>query len=477
MAIGEFGGAPAAVIGHGPMLAGPAYWFYEMSQASLNPSRAFADATRLFFKNPANPMAHTEFGKTVAAACEMFERSTRRYGKPEWRIDSTLVGGERVPVHISTVWERPFCRLVHFERAFERQPRRPQPRLLIVAPLSGHYATLLRGTVEGLLPYNDVYVTEWADARMVPLADGRFDLDDYIDYLISMLHFLHGDVHVMAVCQPSVPVMAAVARMEASDDPYVPHSMVLMGGPIDTRANPTAVNVLAQERGIDWFRRNVITKVPFPNPGLMRDVYPGFLQLNGFVSMNLERHIEAHRNLFTHLVKGDGDSAQKHREFYDEYLAVMDLSAEYYLQTVDTVFVRHDLPKGTMTHRGAPVDLARIRRVALLTIEGENDDISGRGQTEAAHALCPNIPADRKAHWLQPGVGHYGVFNGSRFRSEIAPRITDFVLSNNGEDGRGGKRAAKNVGGAASKPNGSVSAPASPMTARARAADASAANE
>jgi poly(3-hydroxybutyrate) depolymerase len=477
MAIGEFGGAPAAVIGHGPMLAGPAYWFYEMSQASLNPSRAFADATRLFFKNPANPMAHTEFGKTVAAACEMFERSTRRYGKPEWRIDSTLVGGERIPVHISSVWERPFCRLLHFERAFERQPRRPQPRLLIVAPLSGHFATLLRGTVEGLLPYHDIYVTEWADARMVPLAEGRFDLDDYIDYVISMLHLLHGDVHVLAVCQPSVPVMAAVARMEATDDPYVPHSMVLMGGPIDTRANPTAVNLLAEGRGIDWFRRNVITKVPFPNPGLMRDVYPGFLQLNGFVSMNLERHIEAHRNLFTHLVKGDGDSAQKHREFYDEYLAVMDLSAEYYLQTVDTVFVRHDLPKGTMTHRGAPIDLARIRRVALLTIEGENDDISGRGQTEAAHALCPNIPADRKAHWLQPGVGHYGVFNGSRFRSEIAPRIADFVLSNNAGNGHGGKRAARNVSLVASNSNGSTPAPASQMTARAPAADVSAVNE
>jgi poly(3-hydroxybutyrate) depolymerase len=313
----------------------------------------------------------------------------------------------------------------------------------------------------------------------VPLAEGRFDLDDYIDYVISMLHLLHGDVHVIAVCQPSVPVMAAVARMEASDDPYAPHSMVLMGGPIDTRANPTAVNVLAQERGIDWFRRNVITKVPIPNPGLMRDVYPGFLQLNSFVSMNLERHIEAHRNLFTHLVKGDGDSAQKHREFYDEYLAVMDLSAEYYLQTVDTVFVRHDLPKGTMTHRGAPIDLARIRRVALLTIEGENDDISGRGQTEAAHALCPNIPADRKAHWLQPGVGHYGVFNGSRFRSEIAPRIADFVLSNNAGNGngQGGKRATRNVSLVASNSNGSTPAPASQTTARAHAADVSAVNE
>jgi poly(3-hydroxybutyrate) depolymerase len=458
MAIGEFGGAPAAVVGHGPMLAGPYYWLYEMSQASLNPSRAWADATRLFFKNPANPMAHTHFGKTVAAACEMFERSTRRYGKPEWRIDSTLVGGERIPVHVSTVWERPFCRLLHFERAFERRPRRAQPRLLIVAPLSGHYATLLRGTVEGLLPYNDIYVTDWADARMVPLAAGRFDLDDYIDYVISMLHMLGGDVHVMAVCQPSVPVMAAVARMEATDDPYVPHSMVLMGGPIDTRANPTAVNVLAQQRGIDWFRRHVITKVPFPNPGLMRDVYPGFLQLNGFVSMNLERHIEAHRNLFTHLVKGDGDSAQKHREFYDEYLAVMDLSAEYYLQTVDTVFVRHALPKGTMTHRGAPVDPGRIRRVALLTVEGENDDISGLGQTEAAHTLCVNIPAEKKSHWMQPGVGHYGVFNGSRYRAEIAPRIADFVLSNNGEDGHGGTRAAANANLAASRRQNSASA-------------------
>ena len=456
MAIGEFGGAPAAAVGHGPMLAGPFYWFYEMSQASLNPSRALADATRLFFKNPANPLAHTEFGKTMAAACELFERSTRRYGKPEWRINSTLVGGERVPVHIQTVWERPFCRLLHFERAFERRPRRPQPRLLIVAPLSGHYATLLRGTVEGFLPYHDVYITDWADARMVPLAEGRFDLDDYIDYVISMLHLLQGDVHVLAVCQPSVPVMAAVARMEANDDPYVPHSMVLMGGPIDTRVNPTAVNELAERRGTDWFRRNVITKVPFPNPGLMRDVYPGFLQLNGFVSMNLERHIEAHRNLFTHLVKGDGDSAQKHREFYDEYLAVMDLSAEYYLQTVETVFVRHDLPNGTMTHRGAPVDTARIRRVALLTVEGENDDISGLGQTEAAHRLCVNIPADRKSHWMQPGVGHYGVFNGSRFRAEIAPRIADFVLSNNGNDQSGGKRAVKDASAEASTPDSSA---------------------
>ncbi len=431
MAIGEFGGTPKLPGEGGLLMSAPMYWFYEMSQAALNPARALADATKLLFRNPLNPLALTTFGKSIAAACEVFERSTRRYSRPEWDVRNTLVGGERVPVNIETVWQRPFCRLLHFARVFEHAPTRPQPRLLIVAPLSGHYATLLRGTVEAFLPNHDVYITDWADARMVPIIEGRFDLDDYIDYLISILHFLRGDVHVIAVCQPSVPVMAAVARMEAVEDPCVPHSMILMGGPIDTRVNPTGVNALAEARGTEWFRRNVITKVPFPQPGVMRDVYPGFLQLHGFVSMNLDRHIEAHRNLFHHLVQGDGDSAQKHREFYDEYLAVMDLPAEYYLQTVETVFVRHALPKGTMTHRGQPVDPSKIRRVALMTVEGENDDISGVGQTHAAHQLLSNVPANLKTHWLQPGVGHYGVFNGSRFRAEIAPRIADFILSHN----------------------------------------------
>src|ERR1700730_10709318 len=431
MAIGEFGGAPRVPGEGGLLLSAPMYWFYEMSQAALNPSRAMADATKLLFKNPLNPLALTTFGKSIAAACEVFERSTRRYSRPEWDIGNTVVGGERVPVNIETIWERPFCRLLHFARVFEHAPLRPQPRLLIVAPLSGHYATLLRGTVEAFLPNHDVYITDWADARMVPIVEGCFDLDDYIDYVISILHFLRGDVHVIAVCHPSVPVLAAVARMEAVEDPCVPHSMVLMGGPIDTRVNPTRVNALAESRGADWFRRNVITKVPFPQPGVMRDVYPGFLQLHGFVSMNLDRHIEAHRNLFHHLVQGDGDSAQKHREFYDEYLAVMDLAAEYYLQTVDTVFVRHALPKGIMSHRDQSVDPSKIRRVALLTVEGEHDDISGVGQTEAAHLLLNNVPDNLKAHWLQPGFGHYGVFNASRFRAEIAPRIADFVLSHN----------------------------------------------
>jgi len=439
MAIGEFDGAARLSGEGGLLLSTPMYWLYEMGHAALSPARAFADATRLYYKNPANPLTHTTYGKSVAAAMELFERSTRRYGRPDWMIEDTVVGGARVPVHITTVWERPFCRLLRFERAMDQAPRRPQPKLLIVAPMSGHYATLLRGTVEAFLPNHDVYITDWRNARAVPMAEGRFDLDDYIDYVISMLHSLGTDTHVIAVCQPSVPVLAAVALMEADKDPYAPASMVLMGGPIDTRINPTAVNKVATERNIDWFRTHVITKVPFPHPGFMRDVYPGFLQLHGFMSMNLDRHIEAHHNLFTHLVKGDGDSAQKHREFYDEYLAVMDLSAEFYLQTVDTVFIRHALPKGEMTHRGRRIDPGAITRTALMTVEGEHDDISAVGQTEATHKLCPNIPDDKRAHYMQPGVGHYGVFNGSRFRSEIAPRIADFVLSNNGA-GKGGRR-------------------------------------
>jgi poly(3-hydroxybutyrate) depolymerase len=429
MPIGEFGGAPSTATDDGLTLTTPLYWMYELAQASLNPARAMADATRLFYQNQANPLAHTAFGKQMAAAAELFERTTRRYGKPEWPITETNVGGVRVPVYPRVVWEKPFCRLLHFERAFARPPRDHHPRVLIVAPMSGHYATLLKGTVEAFLPEHEVYITDWADARMVPLTEGRFDLDDYIDYVIEMLTALGTNIHVVAVCQPSVPVMAAVAVMSARNDPHVPVSMTLMGGPIDTRSNPTAVNRVAENNGIDWFRNNVITRVPFPHPGFGREVYPGFLQLNGFVSMNLDRHVEAHRNLFTHLVDGDGDSAQKHREFYDEYLAVMDLTAEFYLQTVETVFIRHSLPKGEMTHRGTLIDPGAITRTALMTVEGEKDDISGVGQTEASHRLCSNIPPERKVHYLQPGVGHYGVFNGSRFRAEIQPRIADFMRS------------------------------------------------
>ena len=429
MPIGEFGRPPELPPETSPPTASPMYWMYEMGQASLNPARAFADATKLMFQNPLNPLSNTEFGKTIAASCEVFERTTRRYGKPEWNLHDTDVQGVRTPIEIKTVWEKPFCRLLYFQRVLARPLREPQPRVLIVAPMSGHYATLLRGTVEAFLPNHEVYITDWADARMVPVSMGRFDLEDYVDYVIEMMHALGGNIHIIAVCQPSVPVLAAVSVMEAENDPYFPTSMTLMGGPIDTRRNPTGVNKLAEDKGLDWFRSNVISKVPFPHPGFMRDVYPGFLQLTGFVSMNLDRHLEAHKKLFANLVKGDGDLVDKHRDFYDEYLAVMDLTAEFYLQTVDTVFIKHALPLGTMTHRGKPVDPSRIYRTALMTVEGEYDDISGLGQTEATHGLCSSIPDERRVHYVQKGVGHYGVFNGSRFRSEIVPRISDFIVS------------------------------------------------
>ncbi|MBY0382129.1 MAG: polyhydroxyalkanoate depolymerase [Xanthobacteraceae bacterium] len=430
MPIGEFGRPPELPVDISTGSAGPMYWMYEMGQASLGPARAMADAAKLLFQNPLNPWSTTHVGKSIAASCEVFERTTRQYGKPEWRIEDTEVQGVRVPIEIKTVWHKPFCRVLRFERKFARPPRGLQPRLLIVAPMSGHYATLLRGTVEAFLPTHDVYITDWVDARAVPLSEGRFDLDTYIDYLIEIMHALGGGLNLVAVCQPSVPVLAAVAVMEAVRDPYVPSSMTLMGGPIDTRRNPTGVNELAQQKGIDWFRNNVISRVPFPHPGVTRDVYPGFLQLTGFVSMNLQRHVDAHKKLFENLVKGDGDLVDKHVEFYDEYLAVMDLTAEFYLQTVDAVFIKHALPKGELTHRNKLVDPSKIHRVALMTVEGENDDISGIGQTEAAHDLCTSIPDARRVRYMQKGVGHYGVFNGSRFRAEIMPRIADFIVSN-----------------------------------------------
>ena len=404
----------------------PLYTWYETTHAFLAPARAFADSTRMFFSNPANPFSHMPLGRSVAAGCEMFERTTRRYGKPAFDLPSTTIDGRQVAVHEHIVWERPFCNLIHFRRMLSPKAA-PQPKVLIVAPMSGHYATLLRGTVAAFLPDHEVFITDWVDARLVPLATGSFDLDDYIDYVIEMIHSLGPDVHVMAVCQPAVPVIAAIARMEAEGDPLTPASMILMGGPIDPRERPTEVNRVAESRGTEWFRKNCVVKVPLPNPGFMRDVYPGFLQLSGFMAMNMDRHVEAHGEMFRHLVAGDGDSAEKHRDFYDEYLAVMDLTAEFYLQTVDTVFVKHALPKGTMMHRDKPVDLSAIRRCALMTVEGENDDISGVGQTKAAHTLCVNIPDERRAHWMQPKVGHYGVFNGSRFRAEIAPRMKIFI--------------------------------------------------
>ncbi len=405
------------------------YQLYEMNHAAMSPVRAAADMTRLYFQNPLNPMSHTQVGRTVAASCEMFERVTRRYGKPEFELYTTVVDGKEVDVTEEVAWSKPFCDLLHFKRDLP-EFREADPKILIVAPMSGHYATLLRGTVEALLPTLDVYITDWEDARQVPGTEGRFDLDDYIEYIMQMLHYLGPNTHVLGVCQPSVPVFAAISLMEENGDKCSPATMTLMGGPIDTREAPTAVNDLAVEKGIDWFRRHVIMDVPFPHKGFGRQVYPGFLQLSGFMSMNLDRHMVAHRDFFQHLIEGDGDSAEKHRDFYDEYLAVMDLTAEFYLQTVETVFIEHSLPRGIMQHRGKLVDPKKIIGTALLTVEGENDDISGVGQTHAAQKLAENIPSSRRGHYVQPGVGHYGVFNGSKYRTEIAPRIVKFIKDN-----------------------------------------------
>ncbi len=403
------------------------YHLYELNRAALRPARATADAYRLLWRNPLNPASHTALGRGAAAALELFERSTRRYRRPAWEIETVPVDGRDVTVMPKTVASKPFCDLVHFECEREGLGHKKAPKVLVVAPMAGHFATLLCGTVRDLLPDHDVYVTEWLDARFVPRQAGAFDLDDYIDYIIEFIEYFDGDVHVMAVCQPTVPVFAAVSLMEAKRHRAVPRSMILMAGPIDARKSPTAVNRYAAGKPLSWFRRNVITQVPWPYPGMMRLVYPGFLQLSGFMGMNLDRHLNAHRDLFHNLIRGDGDSADKHREFYDEFMAVMDLSAEYYLQTIETVFLEHKLPKGEMNHRGLRVDPSSVKRVALMTLEGEKDDITGIGQTEAAHSLCKTLPEGMRDHYVQPGVGHYGVFNGSRFREQILPKIRTFI--------------------------------------------------
>jgi poly(3-hydroxybutyrate) depolymerase len=319
-------------------------------------------------------------------------------------------------------------------RHFARDPdvlkaagRTADPRLLIVAPLSGHYATLLRGTVEALIPDHEVYITDWTDARMVPIIDGRFDVEDYTDHIIDALHFLGEGTHVIAVCQPSVPALAATSVMSAAEDPFVPATLTLMGGPIDTRRNPTVPNKLATSRPIEWFENNVILSVPPPYPGVLRRVYPGFLQLTGFMTMNLDRHLDAHNQLFWDLVDGDGDGVEEHRKFYDEYLAVLDMTAEFYLGTVERVFQKQALARGLWQHHGQKVDPRAITKTALLCVEGERDDISGLGQTAAALDLCENIPDARKRHHIQKKVGHYGVFNGSRWRNEIRPRVAEFI--------------------------------------------------
>ena len=431
------------------------YQLFELGQAAVRPARYTADAYRMFFDHPFNPMSHTAVGRGAVAVCEVFERTTRRYTKPTFGITATQSRSGVVDVRERVVWRSPFCRVIHFSRDLPAD-RVADPKVLLVAPMSGHHATLLRGTVKALLPEHEVFITDWTDARLVPIEAGRFDLDSYIDHMIAMFRMFDGDVHVMAVCQPSVPVLAAVAHMERQGDPAVPTSMVLMGGPIDTRISPTAVNRMAAEKPISWFKHNVITSVPWPAPGRGREVYPGFLQLTGFMQMNLDRHINAHKELFLHLVRGDGDSAQKHREFYDEYLAVMDLSAEFYLQTVESAFIRHDLAKGNMLHRRERIQPEVIKRTALMTVEGENDDITGLGQCAAAHRLCAGLGDQQRLHYVLPGVGHYGIFNGSRFRNELLPRISGFMRQHDAPFGRRGveqqRSATLSVGPAQSEP-------------------------
>jgi poly(3-hydroxybutyrate) depolymerase len=399
------------------------YKMYEWNHAAMVPFRLATSAAQSFWSDERNPMAQTAFGRSTAAALELFERTTRRYGKPEFGLTHTVVAENEYEIREHNVMKMPFGTLLHFNKLGD-VPH--QEKLLIVAPMSGHYATLLRGTVEAMLPHFDVYITDWADARDIPLSQGHFDLDDYTDYVIEFLRHIGTRAHVMAVCQPSVPVLAAVSMMNADKDPLAPLSMILMGGPIDTASNPTGVNKMAHGKSVAWFERNAVMEVPFPLPGFGRKVYPGFMQLTGFMTMNLDRHMTAHRDLFWHLVEGDDDSAEKHRDFYDEYQSVMDLSAEFYLQTVQRVFINQHFPKGTYHYRGRHVEPGDVRQTALLTIEGEKDDISGVGQTEAAHRLCSSLSDGQRHHHLQMGVGHYGVFSGSRFRRDVVPVITQF---------------------------------------------------
>ena len=410
------------------------YTLVEMNRMAMAPMRLAARSGRAALRSPLNPFGGTGYGKSLAAMADVFESATRFYGKPEWRIETTRINSIDVPVTPRPAWHSPWCTLVHFRKdeerlaASQRKGAPPQPVMLIVAPLSGHYATLLRGTVEAFLPTHDVYITDWSDARMAPVWLGRFDLDDYIDHIRRMLTDLGGGTHVLAVCQPGPPVLAAVSMMAEDDDSARPASMTFMGSPIDSRRSPTIPNKLAEERPVSWFEDNMIFTVPGPYPGVLRRVYPGFVQLASFMNMNWDRHVDAHWKFFNHLVDGDGDNAGRHREFYDEYLSVLDMTEEFYMQTIVRVFQEHHLARGIYRYRGdRRVRPEAIRDVALMTVEGEKDDISGIGQTQAAHDICTNIPKSMQADYVQPGVGHYGVFNGTRFETEIVPHVVQFT--------------------------------------------------
>ncbi len=401
------------------------YTLHEMHHAAVAPWNALAKAGVELLTHPLSPWSYVPGLERVAAGAELFFRVTQRYDKPEFGLAETVIDGKPVAVVERVAVNKPFCRLLHFERADNAS--RNDPRILLVAPLSGHFATLLRDTVRALLPDHDVYITDWTDARRVPLAEGAFHFDDYVGYVREFVRFLGPGMHVISVCQPTVPVLAAVSLMATAGEEVAPRSMVMMGGPIDARRSPTAVNDLAMGKPFSWFEHNLIYSVPVKYPGYMRRVYPGFLQHMGFVAMNPRRHVDAHWDFYNHLLEGDEDSAEAHRRFYDEYNAVLDMPAEYYLDTIKRVFQECQLPKGRMFVREQLVRPQDIRDTALLTIEGELDDISGNGQTEAAHTLCTGIPAGMREHYLVPRVGHYGIFSGRRWREDICPRIRTFI--------------------------------------------------
>jgi poly(3-hydroxybutyrate) depolymerase len=399
---------------------------YETFQAHSDvfaPVRLIARATQQFLNQPWPLVADHPFLRHAAAACELVSRAGVSHRRPDFGIKDVMLAGEKVGVREEVIASSPFCSLLHFRKDSQIE----QPRLLVVAPLSGHFATLLRGTVARLLLEHDVYITDWVNARDIALLHGRFDLDDHIDLMMNYMRSLAPELNVLAVCQPSVPVLAAVALLAADNDAGQPRTVTLMGGPIDPRVNPTKVNAFALAHPLSWFERNVITTVPLRHAGAFRRVYPGFLQLAGFLSMNLDRHITAHLDLFKHLVRGDGESARATKKFYDEYTSVMDLSADFYLQTIDRVFLQHALPKGKFVSRGRPVEPRAIAKSAVFTVEGENDDICAVGQTSAVHGLLTGLPAAKHRQYVQVRVGHYGVFNGRRWRDEVYPKVRDFI--------------------------------------------------
>jgi poly(3-hydroxybutyrate) depolymerase len=406
------------------------YDAYEVQRSLLAGASKLAGLGAGWLNNPANPWGYSSMGPLVAASLEVFAHAAAPRGKPEFDIETVHVHGRDVPVNEEILLRKPFGQLKHFYR----EGIETGPRLLIVAPMSGHYATLLRGTVERLLPKFDVYITDWRDAKLVPLSEGSFDLDDYIDYLIEFLELIGTKTgerpHMLAVCQPAVPAFAATALMNEDKNPYRPKTLTMMGGPIDTRQAPTAVNTLATQRPFSWFEHNVIATVPMIYAGAGRKVYPGFLQLAGFMTMNLGSHLISHWEMFKHLVVGDEESAASTRKFYDEYRSVCDMTAEFYLQTVNVVFQQHQLPKGEMEHRGRLVRPDAIRDTAILAIEGERDDISGIGQTKAALDITTKLPRAKKEYYLAPDVGHYGIFNGRKWREKIAPVVEEFIEAN-----------------------------------------------